>query len=318
MGLTLGNSGAHPPADLQQAGAERPAQLPTLLGDPSQCCSLGPAQVDKAPRPGPTCCPSAGHTRGPPAEFRAPGQDAVGDPPPVQPWPLPGCQRVLCEAGRLPAFLCRYHSPCGVAQGPQQLRLRADPCPSCSRPCSPAALLPCSPSPPLQEPGCGKSRPGIPTPCLGFPRRPPRLRGGELGQDGAVRAVRWPPPEVPSAAPAGPQPCRPGHHAHPSLHHAATGPGAVCSAQAPVALTKGRLACAGSRPRLPSSKPGRAVTSEADSSLRTDRRATDRCHGALLPWQPQFHCGPEQPHPGGLETSLAGAPGGTPSSRPHT
>lgn len=66
--------------------------------------------------PGPT-----GHTSDPPAELCAPGQDAVGDPPPVQPGPLPGRQRVFCEEGGLPAFLCRYHRPWGGPQGPPPL-----------------------------------------------------------------------------------------------------------------------------------------------------------------------------------------------------
>ncbi|XP_036788763.2 cytochrome P450 2W1 isoform X4 [Manis pentadactyla] len=110
-----------------------------------------------------------GHTCGPPSELRAPGQDTVGDAPPVQPRPLPGRRGALREAGGLPAFLCR----------------------------------------------------------------PPCLYWGGPGPVGAVPAICWPSPEVPPAAPTWPQPCHPGYHAHPGLHHEATGPGPVCSAQEP-------------------------------------------------------------------------------------
>lgn len=179
-------------------------------------------------------------------------------------------------------------------------RLRADPCPSYSRLCSPSVA---APPLPLQEPGCGKSRPGSPTLCLGFPRRPPCLRRGEPSQDGAVPAVCWPSPEVPSAAPAGPQPCWPGHHTHTSLHHAAADPGAVCSAQTPGALTKGPGLCCHS-PTSPA--PSLAELCDIGGRQQPEDRQTAPhwgAHGALLPQQPQFHCGPEQPHPGGLERS---------------
>lgn len=49
-----------------------------------------------------------GHPCDPSADLGAPGQDAMGDPKPVQPTPLPGCRRAVREAGRLPAFLHWY------------------------------------------------------------------------------------------------------------------------------------------------------------------------------------------------------------------
>lgn len=217
----------------------------------------GPSWVSRGTPPGgggagpsPPAAPPTGHTRDPSAELGAPGQDAVGDPSPVQPGSLPGRRRALCEAGSLPALLCRYPQLAGrggtgsltpkepAHQGPRKLRPPGLPLPTASS--TPSLPLGAGPhlalgSPPLQ----GTGQPPWHSPakgrlvalCLGFPRRPPRLRGGEPGQVGAVSAVRRPPPQVPPAAPTGPQPWRPGHHARPGLHHAAASTGPLRGAQ---------------------------------------------------------------------------------------
>lgn len=58
-----------------------------LLGGPSLSVhTLG----EGGARPSPPAAPPTGHTCDPPAELCAPGQDTVGDAPPVQPGPLPG------------------------------------------------------------------------------------------------------------------------------------------------------------------------------------------------------------------------------------
>ncbi|XP_073070999.1 cytochrome P450 2W1 isoform X2 [Manis javanica] len=92
----------------------------TLLPHVPRCTAtdmqLGTYLLPKGSRLGLPAVLPAGHTCGPPSELRAPGQDTVGDPPPVQPWPLPGCRGALCEAGGLPAFLCR--PPCLYWGGP--------------------------------------------------------------------------------------------------------------------------------------------------------------------------------------------------------
>lgn len=87
-------------------------------GPPPSCLPGGLSQCSP-------CTLPTGHARGPPAELCAPRQDAVGDAPPVQPWPLPGRRRALCEASGLLAFLCRY--PWACPPGPRWLGACGDP-----------------------------------------------------------------------------------------------------------------------------------------------------------------------------------------------
>ncbi|XP_036680421.1 collagen alpha-1(I) chain isoform X2 [Balaenoptera musculus] len=107
-------------------GLRHPAgRLPAPQGPPPRAPRLRPPGW--MGRPSAHLPPLTGHACGAPPELRAPGQDAVGDPPPAQPGPLPGRGRALREAGGLPAFFRRYCSPAGGglvpgasrAQGPQ-------------------------------------------------------------------------------------------------------------------------------------------------------------------------------------------------------
>ncbi|XP_053069123.1 cytochrome P450 2W1 isoform X3 [Acinonyx jubatus] len=135
----------------------------------------GPSWVSRGTPPGgggagpsPPAAPPTGHTRDPSAELGAPGQDAVGDPSPVQPGSLPGRRRALCEAGSLPAFLCRYPQLAGrggtgsltpkepAHQEPRKLRPPGLPLPTASS--TPSLPLGAGPhlalgSPPLQGTG---------------------------------------------------------------------------------------------------------------------------------------------------------------------
>ncbi|XP_036680432.1 basic proline-rich protein isoform X13 [Balaenoptera musculus] len=87
-------------------GLRHPAgRLPAPQGPPPRAPRLRPPGW--MGRPSAHLPPLTGHACGAPPELRAPGQDAVGDPPPAQPGPLPGRGRALREAGGLPAFFRR-------------------------------------------------------------------------------------------------------------------------------------------------------------------------------------------------------------------
>lgn len=100
--------GSEPQSGALACGRGSPVLQPPISLPCALCPSgLGPAGVRRVPAP-PHAAPPAGHARGPPAELRAPGRDAVGDAPPVQPRPLPGRPRALRAARGLPALLRRY------------------------------------------------------------------------------------------------------------------------------------------------------------------------------------------------------------------
>lgn len=198
-------------------------------------------------------------------------------------------------------------APAPAPGRPGHGHLRLVPCrhsrPACPEPTGSPSLqawLPGGPPP---------GSPGSPHPGPRLPHRPPSLRGGGPGSDGAVPALRGPPAELPPAAPARPPPRGPGHRAGPRLHHAAVPAGPVRGAQAPGALTEGlppasdRLPGPGgvqvSAPPRPLLSPQPPQAAEARVALQARLRAC----GGSPPSRPP-HPGPQCP-PSSLQDSQA-------------